>query len=80
MSEDDARPVLLLSGANGIQADMARDLLAAAGIPILTQGPDFDMAELGRAAHDMLRGTDLYVPAGALEKARELLREAGAQE
>ena len=67
---------LLLRGANGIEIELARGLLSDAGIPCVTSGPDFDMAELGRAAHDMIRGQDLFVPASALERAREVLDEA----
>jgi len=47
-----------------------------AGIPSLAHTPDFDMAELGRAAHDQVRGGVLLVPHALLEKARAALEEA----
>ena len=75
MSQPDDFAVLL-EGSDRIEADLAKNLLAEAGIPCAMRGPDFDVAELGRAAHDMLRGTDVLVPASALEKARAILEEA----
>lgn len=72
----DADFALLLEGVNKVQADLAKNLLDAAGIPSLQKGPDFDVAELGRAAHDMIRGVDVYVPRSALERAQVLLEEA----
>ncbi len=68
---------MLLEGINGVEANMARSLLAGAGIPCLLHGPDFDVAELGRAVHDSVRGTSLLVPQTALERAREVLQESG---
>ncbi|MFT5052368.1 MAG: hypothetical protein ACI8QZ_003801 [Chlamydiales bacterium] len=76
MKQQDNTPTLLLEGVNGIEGELARNLLTEAGIPCLSQGPDFDVAELGRAAHDMLRGQNIYVPAAALERARAILDEA----
>jgi len=75
-ARDENEPALLLEGADAVRAELAKGLLAGAGIPVVTRGPDFDVAELGRAAHDNLRGLALYVPAAALERAREILREA----
>ena len=73
MTDDKA---LLIEGADGIEVALARNLLAEAGIPCIVQGPDFDVAELGRAAHDMVRGQNVFVPASALERARALLEAA----
>ncbi len=67
---------LLLEGVNGIEAGMAKSLLAAEGIPSLIQGPDFDVAELGRAVHDMARGTHLFVPHQAFARAQRVLADA----
>jgi len=78
MRETDQDIVLLLEGVGSIESDLAKNLLADAGIPCLTKGPDFDVVELGQAAHDSLRGTDLYVPRSALGLARSILEEAWA--
>lgn len=67
---------LLLEAADPVEVQLARGLLEEAGIPSLTRGPDFDVAELGRAAHDSLRGTNLYVPEAALAQARATLEAA----
>lgn len=80
MRETDQDIVLLLEGIDSIESDLAKNLLADAGIPCLTKGPDFDVAELGRVAHDSVRGTDLYVPRSALELARSILKEAWADQ
>ena len=67
---------LLLSGANTIEIDLAKGLLEEAGIPCVVAGPDFDVAELGRGAHDMIRGQNLFVAKAQYERAREVLDEA----
>ena len=67
---------VLIEGLNAIELSMAKSLLNEAGIPSIARGPDFDVAELGRAAHDMLRGQDLLVPASALERAQSVLEQA----
>ena len=72
-SEDFAR---LLEAVDPVELDLARGLLDEAGIPCMAHGPDFDVAELGRAVHATIRKPDLYVPRGALERAREVLRAA----
>ena len=61
-------------------ADLARNLLETAGIPVYLDSPDFDVAELGVAAHGMLRGMSVYVPASAAKRAREILDEAWGKE
>jgi hypothetical protein len=72
---------LLLDTVDKTTADLARSLLQAAGIPTLFHGPDFDVAELGAAAHQTARGVSVYVPNGAREKAQAVLDEAwGSQE
>lgn len=80
MREANKEIVLLLRGVGTIESELAKNLLADAGIPCLTKGPDFDVAELGAAAHGMVRGIDLYVPKSALELARSILDEAWARE
>ncbi len=77
MSEDKA---LLLESANRIQLELAAGLLREAGIPFVIEGPDFDMAELGRAAHNMIRGQNLYVPRSARARAAAILDEAWSEE
>jgi hypothetical protein len=66
----------VLSGADDVEAGLARSLLEAAGIPCLLHGPDFDVAELGIAAHRQVRGTDLFVPPALAERAQGVLEEA----
>ncbi|GEM_PF-1448905 len=77
MKSYDEEFAVLLEGINGIQAGMASSLLESAGIPSMQHGPDFDVAEFGGAAHAMLRGTNLLVPPSALERARQVLAQAG---
>jgi hypothetical protein len=72
--EDDY--ALVLEGVDKMVADMARGLLNAAGIPSMVHGPDFDVAELGVAAHSSVRGVGVYVPKAAEARAREILGEA----
>ncbi|MBL8858837.1 MAG: DUF2007 domain-containing protein [Planctomycetes bacterium] len=67
---------LLLVSVDPIQGGLARNLLEAKGIPSLMHGPDFDMAELGAASHNVMRHPDLYVPKGARDAARKILVEA----
>ncbi|MDA1266612.1 MAG: DUF2007 domain-containing protein [Planctomycetota bacterium] len=67
---------LLLDSVDKTVADMAKGLLEAAGIPCLFHGPDFDVAELGTAAHQSSRGVSVYVPKGAREKAQAVLDKA----
>ena len=76
LMKDDEEFALLLEGANKVEADLAKNLLDEAGIPSMAQGPDFDIAELGHAVHDMIRGLDVYVPRAALERAQEILAAA----
>ena len=76
MKSRDESYALLAEGINGIEVGLLKSLLEAEGIPCLAKGQDFDVVELGSAAHDMLRGTNLYVPHAALEKAQALLKSA----
>lgn len=71
---------LLLSGVDPLEGEMARDLLSDQGIPSLMSGPDFDVAELGRASHNVSRHPDLYVPKGTKVAARAILAEAWGEE
>ncbi len=71
---------LLLDTVPSVTADLARNLLQAEGIPVVQHSPDFDVAELGVAAHGMLRGVSVYVPASALARAREILAEAWGED
>jgi len=67
---------LLLDTVDKTTADLAKSLLEAAGIPTLFHGPDFDVAELGAAAHQTSRGVSVYVPKGASERAQAVLDAA----
>ena len=67
---------LLLDSADAVEADLARNLLDAAGIPSLTTGPDFDIAELGVAAHHVVRGASVFVTRDRLKEAQGVLCEA----
>lgn len=58
-----------------LEAEMARQLLADAGLPCLVHGPDFDRAELG-AAHGMVRRVDVLVAHADADKARAVLDQA----
>ncbi len=71
---------LLLEGVPQLEAELARGVLEAADIPCLIQGPDFDVAELGVAAHGALRGTNVYVPRQAEAAARKALEHAWPEE
>jgi hypothetical protein len=75
MTESEDR-ALLMEAANYVEIQMIKGLLKDAGIPCVVEGPDFDMAELGRAAHDMIRGQSIYVPASALERAKAVVEAA----
>lgn len=70
---------LLLDTVDKTTADLARNLLKGAGIPTLLHGPDFDVAELGVAAHRSSRGVSVYVPKGMREQAQAVLDEAWGQ-
>ncbi len=70
----------VLAAASPDALELARQLLAEAGIPSLAHGPDFDVAQLGSAAHNVLRRQDLFVPKGEGERARALLREAWGED
>lgn len=67
---------LLLEAPDPVEASMARELLASAGIPCLEHGQDRDLAELGSAGHRSIARPDLYVPKGQGARARALLEEA----
>ncbi len=71
---------LLLAAPDPVEADLARNLLQAAGIPSILQGQDRDFAELGASSHSAIARPDLFVPKGALERARAILREAWGAE
>lgn len=77
---EDREFVVLLSISTNFQAMLARDLLVEAGIPCLLEGPDFDVVELGQAAHDSARGRDVLVPRERADEARALLEEAWGEE
>jgi len=65
---------LLLAAATPVDAELAKDLLAAEGIPCLFHAQDRDLAELGHASHLAVSRPDVYVPKAALERAIEILR------
>lgn len=75
MSNDDPRFVPLAEFANGFDADMARERLAAEDIPVLVkalQGGMFGAGFLGPA----VGGVTLWVPSPELERARALLNDS----
>jgi len=74
--KEDEEVALLREALDQVECDLARNLLGEAGIPCLVEGPDFDIAELGRSAHANVRGQSLYVPRSALERARRVLEQA----
>ena len=76
MSDDQPQDSVLRSGVNAFEAEMIRNLLKDVGIPCLFNGPDFDVAELGKMAHANARGIDVVVPTAALEAAQARLAEA----
>ena len=71
---------LVLDTIPKIKADLACNLLKGEGIPSMQHSPDFDVAELGVAAHAAVRGVSVYVPKAAKERALEILREAWGEE
>jgi len=72
--DQDYAPVL--SGVDRLVGEMAKNVLAEAGIPSLLHGPDFDLAELGSLAHSRLRGLQVLVPRSAEALAKQVLEEA----
>lgn len=71
---------LLFVALESTEGELAREILAEAGIPSMLSGPDFDIAELGPAAHSMVRRADLYVPKGARLAARGVMVEAWGEQ
>ena len=71
---------LLLDTEDMLRVDLATSVLAEKGIPSFQHAPDFDVAELGTAVHGMVRGSSLFVPAQALDAARQALAEAWGEE
>ncbi len=67
---------VLFVALDASESELAREILAAAGIPSLLYGPDFGLAGLGAAAHAAARRQDLYVPKGASATARAVMVEA----
>lgn len=66
----------LLAAPDPWTAQMARDLLADAGIPSLVHGQDVSIGELGASVQLAFTRPDLYVPKNCGARAREVLREA----
>ncbi|MEO0652032.1 MAG: hypothetical protein AAFZ65_15270 [Planctomycetota bacterium] len=66
---------LVLEAAHPLSLDLAQNILAEAGIPVLLHGLDQDRAELGEAHRHVTR-QDLYVPKGSGERAKEMLVNA----
>lgn len=71
---------LVLRAVDYVEGELAKNVLETAGIPALVHGPDFDAVELGRAAHSQQRGSDVLVPSGTRDRARELLVAAWGEE
>lgn len=76
MSSLDEKFALVLDTVSAVKADLACNLLSAEGIPTYQHSPDFDVAELGVAAHAAVRGVSVYVPKRAREWALEILEDA----
>ena len=76
MSSPDVDFDLLLEAPHPVEAEMARDLLAEAGIPTFMHGPDAGMADLGVAVQGQVTRPNLYVPKGARERAQAVLDRA----
>jgi hypothetical protein len=75
-----SQPLLLLDTVPRVTAELARNLLEEAGIPVVLTGPDFDVAELGAFAHDTLRGVSVLVARESFDAACELLDAAWGEE
>lgn len=67
---------LLLAAPDPFVAEMARGVLADAGIPSLIHGRDINVGELGASVQRAFTRPDLFVPKGAGARARVLLEEA----
>lgn len=80
MEEPDQGLAVVADGLNGVSLVLAKNVLEVAGIPCMIHRPDFDVAELGLAAHDQIRGGVLVVPRALLERARAALDEAWGPE
>jgi hypothetical protein len=84
MSPDPPELALLLEGVDAVERDLARNLLASAGIPVLVDEPD--LLEGGVGGFRVPGVTRIYVPRSALARARTILdfawgdRERGAAE
>src|SRR5688572_13933512 len=76
MERPSAEFALLLKGMDTVELELAGGLLKEAQIPYLAHNPDFDVAELGLAAHGMVRGGELYVPRELRDRARDVLSAA----
>ena len=68
------RFVPLASFANGFDADVARERLEAAGIPVLVKGPQVGMFG-GGFQGTAVGGVALLVPSPELDRAQALLEE-----
>jgi hypothetical protein len=73
LDQDYAR---VLSGIDPLTGEMARNLLAEAGIPSLVTGPDSNAAEDGALLHNRVRTLAVFVPRTAEALARDVLDEA----
>jgi len=64
--------VQLINLPNGFEADLARQTLEDAGIPVLLKGPQVGIFGAGFQG-TVQGGVELHVPAPEVERARELL-------
>lgn len=70
---------LLLESPESVEADLAIELLASAGIPTFLHSSNVGIA--GRLGAEFLSyRADLYVPKGARARAEQVLREAWGDE
>ena len=68
------------AGLNGWALALGKNVLEAAGIPVLAHSPGGTETWVGSAGHQQLQGGMLLVPPALLEKAKAALREACATE
>jgi len=67
---------LLIPCATAVEAELAKDLLASHGIPVLFESMDRDFAEIGYAAHLNISRPEVFVPRAAFDKAVAILKSA----
>jgi hypothetical protein len=77
LDQDYAR---VLTGIDPLTGELAKSLLAEAGIPSLLSGPDLIAAECGELMRNSKRTFAVFVPRSARALARQVLDGAFGQE